>query len=75
MTTEPKPIVQLSGRNGNAFSIIGRCMTALKDAGASEAHIEKFKKESMSGDYDHVLQTAMEYCDVDGDDEDEDRGE
>lgn len=63
MATE-KPTVQLSGEDGNVFSIIGRCSRALKKAGLPE-QAEEFCKEAMSaGSYDEVLRLAMKYCDV-----------
>jgi len=61
---EPRPTVQLTGEDGNAFFIIGRVLRALRQAGASKAYIEQFREEAMSGDYDHVLQTVMKYAEV-----------
>ena len=63
-TKIPKPPVQLSGEDGNAFFIIGRCRKALRRVGATDAVIEKFTAEVQSGDYDQVIQTAMKYCHV-----------
>lgn len=59
-----KPTVGLSNSNGNAFSIIGKCQRALKRAGYTNKQVEEFTKEASSGDYDHVIQTAMKWCDV-----------
>lgn len=59
-----KPFVQLTGTDGNAYSIIGNCERALKHEGNSKEVIDAFRTEAMSGDYDHVLQTAMTYCEV-----------
>jgi hypothetical protein len=59
----PDVTVQLTGEDGNAFFIIGAVSKALKRAGHSEAAAE-FQAEAMSGDYDHVLQTCMDYVDV-----------
>ena len=56
-----KPEVQLVGEDGNAFFIIGRVSAALRDAGNSKEIVAGFSKEAMSGDYDHVLQTAIAY--------------
>ena len=56
--------VQLTGRDGNAFAVIGACAKALRDAGNDVEVIAAFHAEATSGDYDHVLQTAMAYCDV-----------
>jgi len=60
----PEVKVRLSGRDGNAFSIIGRVGNALRDAGVDKAECEKFRKEAMSGDYDNVLTTCMKWVDV-----------
>lgn len=61
---DPKPTVKLVGEDGNAFAIIGRCRKALKRAGATEEQLKEFSDDAMSGDYDHVIQTAMKWCDV-----------
>lgn len=59
-----KPTVNLSESNGNAFSIIVKIRRVLVKAGYSRERIEEFSKEATSGDYDHVIQTAMKWCDV-----------
>jgi len=58
-----KPQVKLVGTDGNAFAILAKVKTALRKAGQVE-EAEAFMKEAMSGDYDHLLATAMEYVDV-----------
>lgn len=55
--------VKLTGRDGNAFAILGAVKKALEKAGHKELAAE-FMKEAMSGDYDHLLRTAMEYVEV-----------
>jgi len=55
--------VHLVGEDCNAFAIIGRVNNALKRNGHKEL-CDEFTKEAMSGDYDHLLQTAMEYVEV-----------
>ena len=55
--------VQLSGEDGNVFSIIGRVSQALRRGGHSDL-INEFQKEATSGDYDHALQTCMKYVEV-----------
>lgn len=57
----PEIEVALSGEDGNAFSIIGRTVKALKRGGVSEEDRERFQKEAQSGDYDNVLQTVMRW--------------
>ena len=55
--------VQLVGENGNAFAIIGAVTKALKRGGRRDL-VEAFQAEAMSGDYDNLLRTAMEYVEV-----------
>jgi hypothetical protein len=59
----PDVTVQLSGKDGNAFAVLGRIRTALQDAGHYDAAAE-FMTEAMAGDYDHLIRTAMAYVDV-----------
>ena len=59
-----RPEVELVGEDGNTFFIIGRVSKALRRAGNSPDVVEAFQTEAKSGDYDHVLQTAMAYADV-----------
>lgn len=60
-TRYPEIEVQLSGEDGNAFFIIGRVRTALREKGVSPSEIERFTEEAQSGDYDNVLQTVMRW--------------
>jgi hypothetical protein len=60
-----RPRVKLVGRDGNAFTIMGVVSAALRKAGAPEKAIRQYRQESMSGDYCHLLATAMKYCEVD----------
>lgn len=59
-----KPTLELIGEDGNAFFILGKASKVAKKAGWDEEKLDEFKKEAMSGDYDHLLQTCMEYFDV-----------
>jgi hypothetical protein len=56
--------VQLSGNDGNAYAIMGSVSKALKRAGAPKEDVDAYLAESMSGDYDHLLQTAIEWVEV-----------
>lgn len=56
--------VQLSGNDGNAFAIMGSVKQALKRAGATREELEQYVSDSMSGDYDNLLRTAMEWVEV-----------
>lgn len=59
-----KPTVQLTGEDGNVFSIIGRVSKALKNAGQPEKADEFRKKAMTSESYDAVLRLCMDYVEV-----------
>ena len=59
-----KPVVNLSECDGNAYAIIGRCIRVAREANWDEARMERFQNDATSGDYDHVLQTAMKFFKV-----------
>lgn len=61
-----KPEIELVGVEGNAFSVIGLAVDALKEEGNDAEVIDAYKSEAMSGDYNHLLQTTMTYCEVVG---------
>jgi hypothetical protein len=56
--------VQLTGRDGNAGVIMGTVTQALQRAGVPREEIDEYRKQSMSGDYDNLLRTAMEWVSV-----------
>ena len=56
--------VELSGIDGNAFSILGTVIKALRRNGAGLVAIEEFRKEATAGDYDHLLRTCMRWVEV-----------
>jgi len=58
-----KPPVKLSGRYGEVY-VLGVTMKALRDAGWAKDERDEYLREAKSGDYDHLLQTTMRYCDV-----------
>ena len=65
-----KPQVKLSNSDGNAFMVIGAANKAIARFNREQTDPSKmvdkdeFQKEATSGDYDHVIQTVMKYCDV-----------
>jgi len=61
---EPKPKVILVGEDGNAFAVMGAVSEALKQAKHPTTYVSQVTKEMMSGDYDHLLATAMAVCEV-----------
>jgi hypothetical protein len=56
--------VKLSMSDGNAYSIIANVRKGMRLAGLSNDEQDAFSKEATSGDYDHLLQTAMRWVDV-----------
>jgi len=60
-TLHPEIWVQLSGHDGNAFKILSLCQRAARRAGLSEMTIDAFTTDATSGDYDHLIQTAMRW--------------
>lgn len=60
----PDVKVQLTGEDGNAFTIMGAVMGALRRAGVSEEERLRFQAEATSGDYDNLLCVCMEWVDV-----------
>lgn len=61
----PDVHVRLIGEDGNAFAIIGRVSQALRRASVDDEEIARYRTESMSGDYDNVIQTAMRWVATD----------
>lgn len=59
----PDVTVELVGSDGNAMAIMGKVRAAMKKAGHGD-RVEKFLEEAMSGDYDNVLQTCMNWVNV-----------
>lgn len=56
-------VVELIGKDGNAFLIIGLVCRGIRSSNRPELE-EAFMADAMSGDYDHLLQTCMRYVTV-----------
>ena len=56
--------VKLSGRDGNAFVVMGAVSAALKRGGVSEKEVEQFMSEAMGGDYHNLLRVCMDWVKV-----------
>lgn len=57
------PDVEVEIEDGNAFAVIGAVSKALRRAGYGD-EVEAFRTEATSGDYDHLLQTAMRWVEI-----------
>ncbi len=55
-----KPKCRLTGKDGNAFMILGLVQRALKEAGQPE-NAEKFIEEATRGDYNNIFRVAAKY--------------
>ena len=64
MTKYPDIQVELTGHDGNAFSILGRCNQAMRRARIPQEERDAFQKEATAGNYDHLLATCIEWFDV-----------
>jgi len=58
------PILKIIGEDGNAFAILGKAQRVARQAGWPQEKIDQMMNKAKSGDYDHLLQTMMEYFDV-----------
>ena len=56
--------VELTGIDGNAFSIMGAVTKAMRRAGVSREEQDQYFKEARSGDYNQLLATTMEWVEV-----------
>jgi len=54
--------LKLEGLNGNAFSIMGAFSKQAKREKWTQEEVNKVIEEAKSGDYNHLLQTIMNYC-------------
>jgi hypothetical protein len=57
----PDITVKLTKTDGNAFSILGKVGDALKKGGVDKSEVDRFYKEAMGGDYNHLLATCMRW--------------
>lgn len=66
--TEPKQTkkikVKLTGTDGNAFALLGRCLVAARKGKMDPETIKAFRAEATKGNYDHLLCTCCDYFDV-----------
>lgn len=53
----------LVGVDGNAFSVMGYVLHAMRDCKMSRDAQEAYKKDAMSSDYDHLINVSIEMVD------------
>jgi hypothetical protein len=59
-----KPKLKLTGKDSNAFNILGLAKKAAEKADWPEAKIKAFMHQATAKDYDHLLETCIEWFDV-----------
>lgn len=59
------PALKLTGSDGNAYSVLAACKRKARKFGCTNEALDELQEEMLSGDYNHVLQTAMKYFEVD----------
>jgi len=59
-----KPRLQLVGSNGNAFYVLGKAIQVGRKFGWGKEKTDEFLIEARGGDFNHLLQTCMNYFDV-----------
>lgn len=60
----PEIKVRLTGKNGNAFNIIGAVQHTMRIKGVSDEEVNEFMKEATAGDYNALLATCMRWVNV-----------
>ena len=61
---QEKPTVDVMGYDGTHYGIMAKVKRALRVAGADTEYTNKYLQESMGGDYDNLLVTAMKYVTI-----------
>jgi hypothetical protein len=64
MTTNEKPVCQLSGTDGNVFALAGRVARALKAAGRESQVQDLWDRLVTCGSFDDALGLFTEYVEV-----------
>lgn len=59
-----KPVVRLTGEDGNVFNLLGICSRALKKAGQAEKDRAMRDRVFKSGSYEEALSVMGEYVDI-----------
>ncbi len=55
---------RLAGENGNAFYILGKCLSAIRRANIPKEEQDEFYRQATAGDYNNLLITCMEWFNV-----------
>ena len=58
------PKYSLIGIDGNAFSVMGYVAKCMKQEHMSYEEIDNYRKDAMSGDYNHLLMVSVEMIEM-----------
>lgn len=58
----PPVYCELTGVDGNAYTLMGHWANAARKAKWPKAEIDRVLTEAKSGDYDHLLVTLLDNC-------------
>ena len=56
--TRKKPVIDLTGPNGNAYAVLGICSKIARKLGLDWNSIQE---DAMSGDYEHLLEVCQQH--------------
>jgi len=56
--------LEILGKDGNAFAILGAARRVLRDADFDDTEIQEYTDDAQSGDYNHLLRVTMEWFEV-----------
>lgn len=59
-----KSKLDITKLEGTTFDVILLAVKTMRAAGADHAKILQYKREVLSGDYDHVIKTTLKYVDL-----------
>jgi len=62
MKIDKQVMLQLVGLDGNAYSLMGAFKKQARRERWTKEEIDFVLKDCMSGDYNHLLATLMQYC-------------
>ena len=59
-----RPLIDISGPDGNAFFIVGMVQRAMREAKVPSEEIARYLEEATSGDYENLCAVSSNYADL-----------
>ena len=60
----PDITIHLIGENGNAFHVLGLCLSAMRRGHIPQEEQDEFCRQATASDYNHLLITCLEWFNV-----------